>query len=290
MLMNKVKVIAHRGNFLPEGPIPEVVDKYSIPENTLEAFQRAFKNLWGIETDIRLAGDGNFVVIHDGDIKRFSDTEGLIDQMDTSQIKQVSYKTYPQFKIPTLDELCQLAINNTGHGQPPFIAFQIKRGTNPDSGLEVGRAVARKMEQYDLKDSIIFDATLEEAQILHAEFPWLNLSVSVGEANYSPTIYTPSQVLTDEFRKVFNGIWADEWKKPGSIYSQEMFEKLRKSYSGRVDVISPELHYNEDHPLSKDLEGLKKLWQEISSWGIADGICTDYPSQLDRLLQSLDKN
>lgn len=282
--MSKIKIIAHRGNFAPEGPIPEVQNKYQVPENTLPAFERAFKNGWGMETDIRLTGDNNFVVIHDGDIVRFSGQEGIIDQMSASQVKEVRYKTNPQFRIPTLDKLCQLAAGNPKDGEPPFIAFQVKRGGDPGSGVKVGRAVAQKMEQYHLINSILFDATLEEAKVLHGEFPWLNLSVSVGEENYSPTIYTPDQVFSDEFTSVFTSIWADEWKIPSSIYNEELFKKFRVSYSGRIDVISPELHYNENHPLSRDLDGLKRLWTEIISWGTADGICVDYPSTLSAIL------
>lgn len=277
--MKKVAIIAHRGAFLPEGPITQVANKYSIPENTLEAFNRAFANNWGIETDIRLAGDGNFVVIHDGDLVRFSDNSGIIDQMGVNQIKQVGYKTNPQFKVPTLEQLCQIA-----HGS--FIAFQVKRGSDPDSGIKVGSVVARMMEKHNLRNSILFDATLEEAQVLHQEFPWLNLSVSVGEENYSSTIYTPEQALSPEFTSVFSSVWADEWKIPGSIYNEDLFKRLRAAYSKRVDVISPELHYNENHPLAKDMEGIKNLWRDIISWSVADGICTDHPTTLETLAKS----
>lgn len=276
--MNKLEVIAHRGNFLPEGPIPEVMDKYITPENTVESFNNAIINGWAIETDIRLTKDGNFICLHDGDIKRFSNDDGLIDQMDLNQIKGVTYKTNPRFKIPTLDELCQL-------GNGISIAFQIKRGHDLKSGLRVGEAIAQKIVQYNLKGCILFDATWEEAQILHQEFPWLNLSVSVGEKNYSPTIYTPDQALSNSFTSVFSSIWADEWKIPGSIYNKGLFEQFRLAYpKGRIDVISPELHYNEGHPLSKDTKGIKKLWKEIITWGNATGICTDYPTALQSIL------
>ena len=150
----------------------------------------------------------------------------------------------------------------------------------------MGRGVAKKIQQYGLKNSILFDATLEEAQILHDEFPWLNLSVSVGEENYGPTIYTPDQVFDPEFTRVYSSVWADEWKAQGSMYNEMLFEKLRTMYQGRIAVISPELHYNENHPLSKNLEGLKKLWKEIAGWGIASGICSDYPSVLELTLKS----
>ncbi len=276
--MNKVKVIAHRGNFLPEGLIPEVMDRYVVPENTIEAFNKAIENGWAIETDIRATKDGNFVVIHDGDIKRFSGNYGLIEQMDLNQIKQVTCKSNPQFKIPTLDELCRLSKNTS-------IAFQIKRGADLKSGIKVGQAVAQKILQYNLKNCILFDATLEEAQLLHQEFPWLNLSVSVGEKNYSPTVYTPNQVLSATFTSVFSSIWADEWKIPASIYNKDLFAQLKSMYPrGRIDVISPELHYNEAHPLSRDPEGIKKLWKEIIAWNIVAGICTDYPTTLESIL------
>lgn len=280
--MNTIKIIAHRGKFLPEGPIP-AISQYQIPENTMEAFEGAFQKGWGIETDIRITGDGDFVVIHDGDTIRFSGNPGVIDQMSLSQIQQERYKNNSQYKIPTLDELFLLAKKNSQGKTTPFITFQIKRGTDPKSGVAVGRAVAERMQQFNLKNSIIFDATLVEAQILHREFPWLNLSVSVGEENYSPTIYTPAQALTKEFTSVYSSVWADEWKIPGSIYNEAMFKELRSLYTGRIDVISPELHYNKNHPLSKDLAKLKALWKEIIGWNIANGICTDYPTQLQSL-------
>lgn len=258
--MKKVGIIAHRGGFLPEGPIPQVQDKYTIPENTLEAFKRALENGWGVETDVRLTEDGQFVLSH-------------YDNANQTLIT-----------IPTLNELCQLVPPFISKGKKvPFIAFQIKRGSNPESGVKVGRVVAQRIQQYDLKKSILFDAPLEEAQILHREFPWLSLSVSVGEKNYSPTIYTVDQVLSKEFTSVYTSVWADEWKIPGSIYNKEIFKTLRAAYSGRIDVISPELHYSENHPLSRNIKKLKALWTDIIRWGIINGICTDYPSKLQAL-------
>ena len=132
--MKKMKVIAHRGGFLPEGPIPEVQDKYTIPENTLEAFERALKNDWAIETDVRKWEDGNFVLIHDADSTRIS--------------------AYHRFKLPTLDKLFQLTKKYVKNGQSPFIAFQIKRSPNPNSGVDVGRTVAQMIQQYNLKKII----------------------------------------------------------------------------------------------------------------------------------------
>lgn len=282
MLMNQV--IAHRGAFSPEGPIPEVQNQYEVPENTLTAFEKAFQNGWGIETDVRLTADGNLVLIHDNDAVRFSGNAGLIDEKTIVEIRKILYKNNPQFNIPTLDEFCQLAKKYANNSKPPFIAFQVKRNREARSGIRVGSEVAKKIKQYKLDNSILFDATFEEAKVLHNKFPLLNLSVSVGEENYSPTIYTPHQALTDEFTSVYSSVWTDEWKKSRSIYNKKLLKKLMDAYSGRIDVVSPELHFNENHPLSRDIQGLEYLWKEIISWGIASGICTDYPSQLYKLL------
>lgn len=281
MLMNQV--IAHRGAFSPEGSIPRVQNQYEVPENTLMAFEKAFQNGWGIETDVRLTADGNLVLIHDNDVVRFSRNVGLIDEMAIAEIRRILYKNSPQFNVPTLDEFCQLAKKYASNGKPLFIAFQVKRSREAQSGVRVGSEVAKKIQQYKFDNSILFDTTFEEAKVLHNKFPWLNLSVSVGEENYSPTIYTLDQVLTDKFTSIYSSVWADEWKKPGSIYNRKLFEKLRKAYSGRIDVVSPELHFNENHPLSRDLSKIIQFWKEVIGWNI-DGICTDYPSKLQGLL------
>lgn len=34
---------AHKGNSSPEGPIPLVMDKYFVPENTIKAFKNLIK-------------------------------------------------------------------------------------------------------------------------------------------------------------------------------------------------------------------------------------------------------
>jgi|SRR5581483_311586 len=259
--MGNNEILAHRGNFLPEGPIP-TIERYDVPENTLEAFDRAFKKNWGIETDVRQAKEGAFFISHD------------------EQSTRVAQKS-SQYVVPSLEDFFKLVQKY----KKPFIAFQIKRSDDPESGIAVGRAVALGLQEYGIQNSILFDATIEEAEILHKEFPWLNLSVSCGEKNYSPTIYTPDQVLSDKFRSTFTSVWADEWKENGNIYNRDMFNNLKNAYpKGRIDVISPELHYSEDHPLSKNIDEIKKLWEEILKWGTVGGICTDYPSKLEEIL------
>ncbi|HEX8965417.1 MAG TPA: glycerophosphodiester phosphodiesterase family protein [Patescibacteria group bacterium] len=272
-----MNIIAHRGNFKPEGPIP-TINFFDIPENSLESFKNALQNGFGIETDVRQTEDNEFVLLHDENLLKFSKNNLEVSQLT---LKEIKTQLNGKFSVSSLDDLASLARKYTITNERPFIAFQIKPGSN----FEAGFAVASILEAYKLTNCIIFDTTIDVAEKLRQQFPWLNLSVSLGEKNYSPTIYTPEEVFSDRFSTVYNCVWADEWKEERSIYNQDMFKKIKNYYS-RLDVISPELHILENHPLSKDVNKAQSLWKEIISWNVADGICTDYPSLLQSIIHA----
>ncbi len=72
-----------------------------IPENSMEAFRRAKEAGYGIELDVHLLADGNLAVIHDAQLKRTTDLEGLIEDLTTGQLKdyhlQGTDETIPEF-------------------------------------------------------------------------------------------------------------------------------------------------------------------------------------------------
>ena len=92
-----IQVQAHRG-----------ASAYA-PENTLPAFRRAIEfGADGIECDIHLTTDGQYVVCHDNEIDRTSNGSGLIPDMTLEQLRQYDFgcKCGSQFAgtvIPTLD-------------------------------------------------------------------------------------------------------------------------------------------------------------------------------------------
>lgn len=273
-----MNIVAHRGNFQPEEPIPQVTS-FTIPENTMEAFEKAFENNFGIETDVRKTNDHEYMLLHDASLMKFCGSTKKISEITLEEVKQVKYNNTSLFTIPTLEQLVSLGRKKTVEGGTPFIAFQLK----PGDDFEIGYATACMMEVYKLTNCIIFDATHEIAIKLREKFPWLNLSVSLGEKNYGQTIYTPSQVFSPQFYTVYNCVWADEWKETASIYNTDMFLRMKQYYS-RIDVISPELHILEGHPLSTDKEKIQSFWRHIISLNLIDGICTDYPSLLSRVI------
>ncbi len=73
------------------------------PENTLRSFQKAIElGADAIELDVRKSKDNYIVVIHDDNIEKTTNGEGLVSNLNLNQIK--SYSANKNEKIPTLEE------------------------------------------------------------------------------------------------------------------------------------------------------------------------------------------
>ena len=96
------KIFAHRG----------FSGKY--PENTMLAFEKAVEiGVDGIELDVHLTKDNVLVIIHDEDIKRTCNGEGLVRDMTYEQLKKFDASAtftgvYGFCGIPTLKEYFDL--------------------------------------------------------------------------------------------------------------------------------------------------------------------------------------
>ena len=77
------------------------------PENTLSSFKKAIEiGVDAVELDVRKTKDNQLVVIHDADVKRTTDGEGLVSELALAQIK--SFSAERGEKIPTLQEALNL--------------------------------------------------------------------------------------------------------------------------------------------------------------------------------------
>ncbi len=73
------------------------------PENTLASFKKALEiGVDAVELDVRKTKDNQLVVIHDADVKRTTDGEGLVSELSLAQIKGFSAEGGE--KIPNLEE------------------------------------------------------------------------------------------------------------------------------------------------------------------------------------------
>jgi glycerophosphoryl diester phosphodiesterase len=73
------------------------------PENTLTSFKKALEiGVDAIELDVRKTKDNQLVVIHDADVKRTTDGEGLVNELTLKEIE--GFDAGSGEKIPTLEE------------------------------------------------------------------------------------------------------------------------------------------------------------------------------------------
>lgn len=86
-----------------------------LPENSIGAFEKAFKFKYAIELDIRLTKDNVLVVFHDDDLKRMCDVDGLVREKTYAELKNLKLKGIDTH-IPTFEEVLKLT-----NGQVPLL-------------------------------------------------------------------------------------------------------------------------------------------------------------------------
>ncbi len=100
-MANKPLVLAHRGALL------------NAPENTMKAFIRAFENgADGIECDIRVTADGEFIAFHDATTERLVGVNWHIVKTKYAQLRHLEVSG--QEPIAHLDDILKLLIKKEG--------------------------------------------------------------------------------------------------------------------------------------------------------------------------------
>jgi glycerophosphoryl diester phosphodiesterase len=119
------------------------------PENTLTSFKKAIElDVNAIELDVRKTKDGTLVVIHDADVKRTTNGEGLVSELTINQIKSLS--TEGDEKIPTLEEALDF-LDKRVH-----VLIELK-----EAGYE--KQVLDSVHSKGLEKTVVITSFLEEA-------------------------------------------------------------------------------------------------------------------------------
>ena len=106
----QVRFFSHRGG------------RMEFDENTIPAFEASYKAGYrGYETDIRMTKDGKLVILHDSNLTRTTDTEGVVEQMTEAQIRKA--RTKKGNKVMFLDELMDWLDSN---GDVTYVEFELK--------------------------------------------------------------------------------------------------------------------------------------------------------------------
>lgn len=106
----QVRFFSHRGG------------RMEYDENTIPAFESSYKAGYrGFETDIRMTKDGKLVILHDSNLKRTTDTEGVVEEMTEAQIRKA--RTNKGNKVMFLDELMDWLDSK---GDVTYVEFELK--------------------------------------------------------------------------------------------------------------------------------------------------------------------
>lgn len=119
------------------------------PENTLRSFRKALEiGVDAVEFDVRKTKDEHLVVIHDADVKRTTNGEGLVGELTLEEVK--GFSADKGEKIPTLAEALDFLDKKVK------IVIELK-----ETGVE--NQVISLVRQNDLHENVIVVSFIEEA-------------------------------------------------------------------------------------------------------------------------------
>jgi glycerophosphoryl diester phosphodiesterase len=120
-----------------------------VPENTLKSFKKALEiGVDAVELDVRKTKDNQLVVIHDADIKRTTNGEGLVSAFTLMEIQ--GFDAGSGEKIPTLEEVLDFL------DKKAKVFVELK-----ESGIE--EQVLAIVKEKGLEKNVIITSFIEEA-------------------------------------------------------------------------------------------------------------------------------
>ncbi len=225
------------------------------PENTLAAFSKALKLGFDIEFDIQRSKDGHLVVIHDTSVDRTTNGHGLVKDLTFRELRDLDAGSWfsPNFKrekIPTFEEVLNLV-----QGKALLaINFQVV-------GTE--EAIVRSLNDYkEIENLFIFDAPVGIAKKIKLRNP--KIPVAARTSNIEKENFYS---VTKRGFSYIDVIWADE-----SVASPFLTSEIVKG-----------VHDNQKMVYASIINDLQR-WYELIEMGI-DGICTDYPTELKKVVK-----
>jgi glycerophosphoryl diester phosphodiesterase len=126
------------------------------PENTLAAFELALaQNADGIELDVKLAADGQVVVIHDATVDRTTGGHGSVKDLSLAQLRSLDAGSffsgkYGGEKIPTLEEVFETV------GKRTFINVELTNYNTPRDQLV--ETVCMLVKKFGLQKRVLFSS------------------------------------------------------------------------------------------------------------------------------------
>ncbi len=159
------------------------------PENTLEAARICMDQYFQyIELDVRTTSDGALVVIHDADLDRTTDGNGLVIDQTLATLRSLDAGGWFRegtagYKIPTLAEFLTLARNKSG------IYVEIKHANTEDLLRIVTSAdMLKNCFFWGADTSVLRELRKKSADIMLMAPRWMYSSVAEAVADYGAQI------------------------------------------------------------------------------------------------------
>lgn len=146
------KYVAHRG----------FRDFRGLIENTIPAFEFAAKSdCWGIETDVHVTADGEFVVFHDDNTLRLCGESHIIEETNFDIIENL--KINGEHKIPTMNEFVKICKDGGKNA-----VIELKNSMTPE---QIAKLVGRVRDVGCLNDTTFISFDLDNVLILRKVLP-----------------------------------------------------------------------------------------------------------------------
>ena len=255
-MINKPLNIAHRGA------------SGLRPENTLVAFEKAIEiGVDRIEMDLRQTLDGVVIVLHDKTIKRTTNGWGSARKMSLTRIQRYSagswfHYDYSNVKVPTFRQVLELVNGRT------TLLLEIKDGSPYHHGIE--RNVIDLINEYNAQDWCIVQSFNDKVLKNFRSLPGLNSHI----------------------QKLFEIVIP---VAPFIGGSQFTYKSLKHYY------FAQEVNVNFKNVTPLVVKNVHKMGKKINVWTVndeydlrlfvemgVDGIITDYPDRLKRILEEVE--
>lgn len=230
------------------------------PENTMIAFRKAVEaGCDGIETDVHITKDGAIVICHDEMVYRTTNGQGFIKDLTYDEIKKLDagIKFGEEFKnttIPDIDEFMDYVKDKN-----LLVNIELKNGIINYENLE--KRIIEKIYEYGLKDNVILSSFNHYSMVKVKE---IDSSIKTGLL-YAANIYRvheyAQKVSADALHPYFP-----------SVMNEDIVKGIKDS-----NIAINAYTVNEEVYMKKLIE-----------LGI-DGIITNYPDILARLLKKSEK-
>src|SRR3989338_6986271 len=175
-----MEIFAHRG----------MLDEY--PENSLPAMRESFRRGFGIETDLQLTKDNDFLIIHDDMFLKTANVRRRVIDTTLAEAEAIKYLHSDEHLISLRTLLTMAAQENRGPAHEGGtgrhqMALQLKHASQNETGLQL---LARYWREFNLYDTAFtYDLTKEAAERLKEIDPNIKIAFIVSEYKFDSTVY-----------------------------------------------------------------------------------------------------